>query len=95
MSHHTKDQIQKAFMKASKILAELEEAGVRFPYFLLFPDASGTLFIEKQSTDKQYRLACSLVSSNRIAPTSGGYNDEVGIAFCCGLVDHEEEDEPS
>lgn len=84
-SHHTQDQIVAAFAKAPQILAQLTAAGVALPYFELFADASGTLWLGKHPTVAQLELACTLVQSSR---PNFDREPEMGITFCCGLVAH-------
>lgn len=82
--HHTPEQVSKAFAKAPEILRGLIEAGVKFPRFELFEDASGSLILgrEGEITNEQWKLASSLVYSRRALMC----DDRIGIEFCCGLV---------
>ena len=87
-SHHTPEQVDKAFAYAPTILRKMVEAGVSFPRFELYPDASGSLLLGGGVTKEQYELAGKLVYSNRSIMST----KEVGIIFCCGLVTASERD---
>jgi|CXWL01.1.fsa_nt_gi hypothetical protein len=86
MSHHTPEQIRKAFARAPEILAECKAMGLLFPSLELFDDASGTLWFEGKTTPEQWRKVTTLMRSQR--PVGRGHR--VGIPFCCGLIDHGE-----
>ena len=91
--HHSQEQIAKAFAYAPRILQKLTQAGVGFPRFVLFEDASGSLILGCEAnniTREQYELACSLVRSRRIISNlfyEGPASEQpIGIEFCCGLI---------
>lgn len=80
--HHTPKQIAKAFKYVPTILKQLKEAGVLYPSFRLYEDASGTLYLGDEVTSDQYELAVKLIKSRRQSLFSKG----IAIDFCCGLV---------
>ena len=80
--HHTPEQIEKAFAYAPIVLRKLKEAGVELPVLKLYGDASGQLSLGRKVTEDQYKLAISLVKSQR----QSMFGDRVAIDFCCGLV---------
>lgn len=68
MSHHTKEQIQAAFARAPEVLEQLQKAGIPYPAFELYADASGRLRLgweDEGITGAQLRLAQDLVRSVR------------------------------
>lgn len=102
--HHTQEQVAKAFAYAPVILNKLSEAGVAFPCFELYSDASGRLRLgntDNNITEEQYKLAQDLLFTvrpyemfceqcmNKDDPKE--HTHEVGVTFCCGLVTAAEE----
>lgn len=89
--HHTPEQVEKAFAYAPTILRKLAVAGMPLCSFQLYSDASGRLILGwkygDKPTRKQFKLAEKLVYSNRRICN----NDQIGIAFCCGLITAAEE----
>ena len=106
--HHTPEQVDLAFSYAPIILRELKEAGIPYPCFELYEDASGRLRLGNDGegiTQEQATLAQRLLKSVRPYQMfcnqcfkSGDSNHSnhthpIGVTFCCGLVVAAEEAE--
>lgn len=70
---------QAAFAAAPAILDQLKAAGVKYPHFHLFGDASGRLTLAPQVelTPAQLELACKLVGSDFVKAVDG----QLGVHF--------------
>ncbi len=89
-SHHTEEQVDKAFAYVPTILRKLQEAGCENPSVEMHGDASGRLILGRHEnvTDKQIELATELVKSRRYSFDDGYF----GITSCCGFVSAAEEE---
>lgn len=85
MSHHTPEQVDRAFANLPNILRKLEEAGVENPSVEMHSDGSGRLVLGqyKDITEEQVQLASDLVSSHR---WGWDHHGNFTITSCCGFV---------
>lgn len=91
MGYHTPEQIERAFIKAAKILAQIEALGVKFPSIELCADASGTLWFLEPVTIEQWDKLTELVRSDYLypLPLPPGQENRIGVQFGYGLIDYD------
>lgn len=85
MSRPTPEQVERAFVRAAQILAQIEALGVNYPSVELFSDASGIIWFTGPVTTEQWQRLSDLIHSSRPYSSSPDPFGRMGIEFCEGL----------